>query len=92
MIYNDRVVLIRTTTKDEFLGQTKVKVESKPTPCMKGTLTDKEFLGVYGKYTLEAVKLHLQGNHMDIQSVKYRGKERAIAGLKYHKNSTVIYL
>lgn len=51
MIYSDRVVLIRTVTKDEYLGQTKVKVESKPIPCMRGTLTDKEFIGVYGKYT-----------------------------------------
>ncbi|NQG98045.1 hypothetical protein HO675_08110 [Streptococcus suis] len=92
MIYSDRVVLIWTTTKDEFLGQTKVKVESNPIPCMKGTLTDKEFMGVYGKYNLDAVKLHLQGTHKGIRSIKYQGKERAIAGIKYHKNSTVVYV
>lgn len=92
MIYNDRVILINEKKVDDFLGERLVKSESLPIPCMKNTLTDIEQKGMFGKYQLDRFKLHLQGIYDDFSEIKYHGKIYKIAGKKYHKNSTVIYI
>ncbi|MGT2623940.1 hypothetical protein [Streptococcus thoraltensis] len=92
MIYNERVILISEKEVDDFLGSKKVKDKSQPIPCMRGSLTNAEQMGLFGKYDLNAFKLYLLGIHRDFSSIIFDGQERFIKGKTYHKNSTVIYL
>lgn len=91
MIYNDRVILIKETApKDELEGD--AITEQIILPCQRGTLTNNEQMGIFGKYNLDSFKLHLQGIYQDFSEVIYNGKRRVIKGKKHHRNSTVIYL
>lgn len=92
MIYNDRVILIRETAPKDELEDDITTEEIGPLPCQRGTLTNNEQMGIFGKYNLDSFKLHLQGIHQDFSEVIYNGKRRAIKGKKHHRNSTVIYL
>lgn len=91
MIYNDRVILIKETApKDELEGD--AITEQIILSCQRGTLTNNEQMGIFGKYNLDSFKLHLQGIYQDFSEVIYNGKRRVIKGKKHHRNSTVIYL
>jgi hypothetical protein len=92
MIYNQRVILIKEVEpKDDLFGDT-TQNETGPLPCQENSLTNAEQMGIFGKYNLDSVKLHLQGIHTGFSEVIYKGKHRIIQGKKHHKNSTVIYL
>lgn len=92
MIYNDRVCLIREQEEVDFLGKRLKRVSSAALPCMRSALSNNEQMGLFGKYDLNAFKLHLQGVHGNFDSILYHGEERRIKGKKYHRNSTVIYV
>ena len=92
MIYNDRVILIKETVSSDGLEDDVAAEQVGPLPCQRGTLTNNEQMGIFGKYNLDSFKLHLQGIYQDFSEVIYNGKRRTIKGKKHHKNSTVIYL
>lgn len=92
MIYKDRVVLYFIEEVDDFLDEKKIEKPSGPIPCMENTFTEAEQMGLFGKYNLDAFKLHLQGRYDGFSAISYKGSKRKISGLAHHKNSTVIYV
>lgn len=92
MIYKDRVVLYFEKEVDDFLDKRKIEVPSRPIPCMENTLTKEEQMGLFGKYELDAFKLHLQGRYSGFSTIEYNGIKRQIKGKAYHRNSTVVYV
>ncbi|OHX28330.1 hypothetical protein Javan273_0017 [Streptococcus phage Javan273] len=92
MIYNDRVILIYETEVDDFLDTKTIENPSDLIPCMENTFTEAEQMGLFGKYDINAFKLHLQGHYDGFSKITYNGTTRMIKGKKYHKNSTVIYV
>lgn len=92
MIYKDRVILYFEKEVDDFLDKRKIQEPSEPIPCMENTFTEAEQMGLFGKYDLNAFKLHLQGRHDGFSTIEYKGIKRQIKGKAHHKNSTVIYV
>lgn len=92
MIYKDRVILIYETEVDDFLDTRVIEKTSDPIPCMENTFTEAEQMGLFGKYDINAFKLHLQGRYDGFNKISYNGMTRMIKGKKYHRNSTVIYV
>lgn len=92
MIYKDRVILIYEIEVDDFLDKKLIEKSSNPIPCMKNTFTESEQMGIFGKYDINAFKLHLQGHYDGFSKITYNGITRMIKGKKSHKNSTVIYV
>ncbi|HEO5725731.1 TPA: hypothetical protein ACQAII_000285 [Streptococcus agalactiae] len=92
MIYKDRVILIYETEVDDFLDIRVIEKTSDPIPCMENTFTEAEQMGLFGKYDINAFKLHLQGRYDGFSKISYNGMTRMIKGKKYHRNSTVIYV
>ena len=92
MSYNDRVILIKKTAPRDELEDDVATEQVGPLPCQRGTLTNNEQMGIFGKYNLDSFKLHLQGIHKDFSEVIYKGRKMEIKGKRYHHNSTVIYL
>lgn len=92
MIYKDRVILVYVDEQDDFLDKRTVEKPSGKIPCMENTFTKSEQMGLFGKYDLNAFKLHLQGHYDGFSKIIYKGKPRLIKGLARHKNSTVIYV
>ena len=92
MNYNDRVDLVTTTTVPGYLDEDIVESETETVPCYKSPLTNNEQIGIFGKYSQEAFKLHIQGIHKGFTSIEYGGIERSIYSTKFHRNSTVVVL
>lgn len=92
MIYNDRVILVFEKKVEDFLDDKIIEKQSKPIPCMENAFTKSEQMGLFGKYDLNAFKLHLQGHYSGFSKIKYKGITRMIKGTTRHKNSTVIYV
>ena len=94
MIYNDRVTIKITQTikSDGPLGEYKSIVKDLVVPCQRGSLTHNEQMGLFGSYNLSSFKLHLQGHYEGFDEVKYQGKIRQVRGLRFHRNSTVVYV
>lgn len=90
MHYNDRVTIIRKETEPGYLGDDVAKEVRTVLPCQRGQLTDRQQMGIFGKYNLAAFKLHIQGIHSDIEEIEYQGKRRMVQGVLYHRNSTVV--
>lgn len=92
MIYSDRVILILETPEEDYLGSKVVKTRSSPVPCMMSLLNSAEQMGMFGNYRTDRFKLHVQGIKREFREIEYRGQRYKISGLKYYRNSTVIYV
>ncbi|WDS50815.1 hypothetical protein BV0002_032 [Streptococcus phage BV-0002] len=92
MIYKDTVILEYFDEQEDFLDKRTVEKPSGKIPCMENTFKKSEQMGLFGKYDLNAFKLHLQGHYDGFSKNIYKAKSRLIKGLEYHKNSTVIYV
>lgn len=90
MNYNKRVTLLFEEKKEGYLGEEVVETVEKIYPCNRSLLTNNEQMGIFGKYSLSAFKLHIQGHHEGFSKVKYDGQIRSLNSLRYHKNSTVV--
>lgn len=90
MSYNDRVTIIQHETEEGFLDEEVTKEVKKVVPCYRGRLTNNQQLGIFGSYNLSAFKLHIQGIHVGIERIEYKGIPRSIQGIVYHRNSTVV--
>jgi len=92
MIYSDRVILISEAPEGDYLGSKIVKTKSSPIPCMMSLLNSNEQMGIFGNYRTDRFKLHTQGIRKGFSEIEYRGQKYKISGLKYYRNSTVIYV
>lgn len=92
MQYNDRVTIIAKVVEEGFLGDEVIKETKTIVPCYRGTLTNNQQIGIFGKYNLSAFKLHLQGIHKGIKEIEYDGTRRSVEGAIYHRNSTVVVI
>lgn len=92
MIYKDRVILYFVEEVEDLLDKRKIEKPSDPIPCMENTFTEAEQMGLFGKYNLDAFKLHLQGHYDNFATIEYKGVKRKIKGKAHHKNSTVVYV
>lgn len=90
MNYNKRVTLYYEKKEEGFLGEEVVRTEEKVVPCSRSLLTNDEQMGIFGKYSKDAFKLHIQGHWNGFNKLSYGGIPRAVNSLHYHRNSTVV--
>ena len=90
--YHDRVTVYRYEISRDRLGSMKRERLATIVPCRSGRVSLDEQLGIFGSYQQQAVKLHLQGVHENIEEVLYSGAIRQVRSVRYGKHSTVIVL
>lgn len=90
MIYNERVTIYTYETTYDELGSPVKKRVPKIVPCARGSLTHNQQIGIFGKYNLQAFKIHLQGVYPDIDEISYKGTIRSVQAVILHKNATVV--
>lgn len=90
MHYNDRITVVTfETSKDELGSEVKTPV-TKTVPCYRGRLSHNQQVGLFGKYNRSAFSIHLLGHYENIDRVIYKGTEKDVQSIYYHRNSTVV--
>ncbi|PEH49307.1 hypothetical protein [Enterococcus faecium] len=91
MNYNKRVNLIKNVIAPGYLDDEIISQETEEIPCSISDVSLDEQLAVFGKYTNEAIKLHIQGYRI-FDALEFDGVERSVYSIKRHRNSTVVII
>jgi len=92
VIYNQRCTVIIKGRTQGFLGEEKVETKRITLPCGVSSLSSDEQMSFFGKYSKTAMKIHLQGIHLDISQIIYQDRKKDCWQVRFHRNSTVVII